>query len=101
MFVRSPSESSQKKGFFWIFNSAAYGLVNTNAKWKVQSNHLIHDLGLLRITLIPELFYIKTSNKLTVLYAQILDDLLFEGQTADVDQVIRCFNDKCILGTIV
>ena len=48
-----------KASHLWLLLTAAYGLVNANAKWHFQSDNLMLVIGLTQSTHVPQLFYKK------------------------------------------
>lgn len=43
VYVISPNESKSKyRNVLWILGTAAYGIINSNEKWKHQSDELFH-----------------------------------------------------------
>lgn len=101
VYVRPPYEIQDKRRFYWLLQAAAYGLVNGNAKWHTQSDHLLLSLGLSRVPVIAQLFFKKKNGELCALVAKIVDDVLLAGPNEIVDGHIRSFNDKFKLGTIM
>lgn len=48
VYVTPPSERGNKNIYLRLLNSAAYGLVNANAKLQVKSDQILLDLGIYR-----------------------------------------------------
>lgn len=46
VYVRSPLEIRYKVDYIWLLMTAAYGLANSNPKWKNQSDHVLLDYGM-------------------------------------------------------
>lgn len=46
VYVRPPRESEMKGTHLWLLLTAAYGLVNANAKWQHQADRVMLDIGL-------------------------------------------------------
>ena len=101
VYVIPPLVSEDRFRSVWLLLAASYGLVNANAKFQVQSDNLLLDLGMLRVTDIPQLFYAKSNGRLTILLAKIVDDILVTGEVAVFENVLRMFNEKFKFGTIV
>ena len=98
VYVVPPRESNDRS-HYWLLLTAAYGLVN-NAKWQDQSDSLLQDLGLVQIAVIPQLFYLIKDNKLSLLVAKIVDDLLVTGLPEVVRAFLQKFNMRYKLGTV-
>ena len=75
VFVVPPRECKDKR-HYWLLQVATYGLVNSNAKFRDQSDKLIMDIGFSHLSYIPQLFYLKKENVLQMTVIKILDDLL-------------------------
>lgn len=100
VYVIPPRECTSKD-VYWLLLTAAYGLVNANAKWQSQSDQLFFDLGLEQCPVLPQLFYIIKNGQLVLLAAKIVDDILVTGDTDMVDKFITGFNSKFKFGTVV
>ena len=75
-FIITPKESRQR-GVVWLSLAAAYGLVNSNAKWQVQSKDTITSFGFIQSSAIPQLFlHFDTNCNVDVVLIKILDDIL-------------------------
>ena len=81
--------------------TAAYGLVNTNAKWQLQSDKVMTDHGLVQVTQIPQLFYLERAGTLKLLVAKIVDDLLITGTPDETKQFIKVFDSKYKFGSVI
>lgn len=57
LYVGPPVESSMKVTHMWLLLTAVYGLVNSNAKWKNQSDEIMIDLRLAQSKYVPQLFF--------------------------------------------
>lgn len=70
-------KESRQKNVLWLLLTAAFGLVNSNAKWKVQSDHFLAPLGLIQSTAIRRLFIHLHSNGVADMFViKIVDDIL-------------------------
>lgn len=56
--------------------TAAYGLVNANKKWQVQSDFVLLEIGFQQLPPISQLFHYKRKELLIMLLSNIVDDLL-------------------------
>lgn len=99
VYVRPPHESAIKS-HYWLLLTAAYGLVNANAKWQVLSDSLFCDIGLTQLRHVPQLFYMKQDGLLSAVVVKIVDDILIGGQLDTVDKIVDQVNHKFKLGTI-
>lgn len=99
VYVCPPRESADRSSS-WLLLTAAYGLVNANAKWQTQSDALLRELGLRQFSAVPQLFYIRTNDATTLLLAKIVDDFLITGVPHTVKNFLRNFNEKFRFGTI-
>lgn len=59
VYVIPPTESKERGTCMWLLLAAAYGLVNSNAKWQIQSDQTLKDIGFEQVSLIPQLFFLK------------------------------------------
>ena len=99
VYVIPPRESSNRKSL-WLLLAAAYGLVNANSKWQLQSDTAITNMGLTQCRYIPQLFYMKKNRKTVLLVAKIVDDMLVTGETSYVKSFVHKFNTQFTLGTV-
>lgn len=81
--------------------AAVFGLVNSNAKFQVQSDKVLDDLGFKMATFSPHLFLLMRENQLLVMIAKIVKNLLQIGAEADTEPVFAAINGRFQLGTIV
>ena len=100
VYVRSPRESQMKSSHVWLLLTAAYGLVNANAKWQNLSDDAMFDLSLTQSRFIPQLFYRKEGRKLVLIVAKIVDDLKAAGSGNYAKSFIERFNENFHLGTV-
>ena len=98
VYVIPTRESSNRKSV-WLLLAAAYGLVNANSKWQLQSDTAITNMGLTQCRYIPQLFYLKKNRKTVLLVAKIVDDMLVTGETSYVKRFVHKFNTQFTLGT--
>ena len=88
VYVIPPRESSGKC-FYWLLLTAAYGLVNSNAKCQAQIDTFLTSLGFLKLIYVPQLFYIMDNGGNNQLLAiNIFDDILLVGDQKYVSSVI-------------
>lgn len=79
VYVIPPKEGTDRT-VHWLLLTAAYGLVNANGKWQHQSDATLKEHGLKKVAVIPHLFYMCSGNKLSILIAEIVDDVLLTGE---------------------
>lgn len=89
------------KGFFWFLLSVAYGLAYANAKWQKRGDGFLRLIGFTQLVYIPQLFYMITDCVLTAITARAVDDVLFDGEDAEIANVIPVIKRQSSLGTIV
>ena len=101
VYVLPPKESADKR-HSWLLLTAAYGLVNANAKWQSQSDEELLRNGLQQFSCVPQLFYLtdRDSGKTTLLLAKIVDDFLLTGVHQVVTSFLRKFDAKFKFGTV-
>lgn len=99
VYVVPPRESGHKDKL-WLLLTAAYGLVNSNAKWQIMSDQVLVDFGLVQCPYIPQLFYKIQDRKLVLLVGKIVDDLLMTGVQEQVSVFIKHFNSKFKFGSV-
>lgn len=68
--VIPPRKTSDHKNALWLLLTAASGLVNANAKFQLQSDNSLSDIGFLSITVIPQLFLLQREGSLAVFFYQ-------------------------------
>ena len=100
VYVRPPKESSMKSTHLWLLLTAAYGLVNANAKWQNQSDNVMLDLGLQQSSPIPQLFFKKEGGRLVLLVAKIVDDLKVAGEGNRAELFLEAFDKKFKFGNV-
>lgn len=81
--------------------AAAYGFVNENAKFQVQSDKALTDLDFVSASMIPPLFLLHREGTLSVMLTKIVDDLLQAGCPSQTDQIVYAFKNRLNLGTII
>lgn len=100
IYVKPPRESKMRSTHLWLLLTAAYELVNANAKWQVQSDACLYELGLRQCQQIPQLFYKRCDEELMVIVAKVVDDLKVAGSGDNAKVLIDQFNKKFKLGTV-
>ena len=100
VYVIPPYESRDRQ-FYWLLLTAAYGLVNANAKWQKQSDDCLRDLGFKQLLYVPQLFYIQRNNEPIVLAVKVVDDVLFAGETPVVNKIVQAIESRYQLRTVV
>ena len=100
VYVKPPNESSMRRSHLWLLDTAAYGLVNSNAKWQLQSDELMFNLGLTQSKNIPQLFYKTENYELILIVAKVVDDLMITGKPDARTAFINNFDKKFKLGTV-
>lgn len=98
VYVIPPTESTDRGSKMWLLLCAAYGLINSNAKWQVQSDQELKDIGFQQIPVVPQLFMLRRNGKLVVVLAKFVDDILLTGVPEIVKEVIERFNKRFKLG---
>ena len=84
----------------WLLLTAAYGLLNTNGKWQVQSDRGLLDYGLVQSKHVPQLFFKRESGKLVLIGATVVDDLKDTGAGNRYKALLDMFNSCFKLGTL-
>lgn len=100
VYVRLPRKSKDLR-HYWLLLTAVCGLVNLNAKFQTQADDLLLSLGLSCVTVVTQLFYLKSNGNLDLLVAKVVGDLLVTGVTSYVDDFLVNFNKKIQFGSIV
>ena len=93
-----PPKECQERRFLWVLLAAVYGLVNSNAKWQVQSDDVIRSIGLTQCIYIPQLFYKHRKKRLVLVVAKVVDELMIKGEKDEDDIFQRHFGEKFQLG---
>lgn len=76
-------------------------MVNSNAKFQAQADDLLLSLGLSSVTVVTQLFHLKSSGQLVLLVSKVVDDLLITGVKSYVDDFLVKFDMKFQFGSIV
>lgn len=71
----------------WLLLTTAYGLVNAKAKWKVQSDNLLTDIGFIHACHMLQLFLMFLNGRIAAIAAKIVDDILMAGPRTISDQM--------------
>ena len=99
VYVVPPRECA-RRGFYWLLLVASYGLVNANAKWQNHSDDTLFKLGLRPTVLIPQLFFQKKNDMLSLLVSKVTDDMLVGGEKSERDGFIKKLGQHYDIGTI-
>lgn len=101
IYLIPPSESSDRGRALWLLLFAAYGLVNANAKFQVQSDQMLISMGFNLVRLVPQLFKLRDgSGNFVSLLANVVDNNLLSGDPDLIDPLITSVHDRFKLGTI-
>ena len=100
VYVRPPKESQMKSTHLWLLLTAAYGLVNANAKWQNQSDNVMLDIRLQQSSHVPQLFFEKENGRLVLIIAKIVDDLKIAGEDNCVQHFIEEFDKRFRFGDV-
>lgn len=84
----------------WPLLTAAYGLVNVNAKWQVQSNKVFYDLGFNQCQKISQRFYFDSRDEIVLVVAKIVGDIKVARKSDRASKFISELNKKFELGTV-
>lgn len=82
----------------WFLRTAAYGIVNANATWQMQSHNVMSSLGLIQSKHVSQLFSQKEDKELVLLVSKIVDDLKFSGEGNRAKVFINAFDKQSKLG---
>lgn len=96
-----PRESDMRKTHRWLLIVAAYGLVNSGAKWQHQSDEVLQRLKLVQSRFIPQLFYMYVDGELVMVLAKIVDDIILTGKDDITEKFLSEFNEIFELGSVV
>lgn len=80
--------------------TAAYGLVNANEKWQVQSDQVFFQLRLRQCQQVSQLLYLRKFNQLVLVVAKIVYDIKVAGAENTVKKLTAAFHDRFELGSI-
>lgn len=100
VYVRPRTERRKKSTRPWLLLKAAYGLVNCGAKWQIQSNEGLFELGLQQCQQVPQLFYFSKSCKLVLVIAKTSDDTKAAGTKEYAMNLVESLEDRLKLGTV-
>lgn len=100
VYVISPRECS-KRDVLWLLLAAAYGLVNSNAKWQVKSDDALSSLGLIQSSAIPQLFiHLEIDGALDIVVIKMVDGILSTGEDEALKSFADAFGRRFKLGEI-
>lgn len=88
-----------RSSHLWLLLTAAYGLVNSNAKWQYQSDNVFLDFGLKQSKHMPHLFYQREGGELVLVVAKVVDDLKATCKEDRATAFLEMFDKKFKLGT--
>ena len=77
VYMIPPRECFPRTRHYWLLLAAAYGLVNSNAKWQAHSDTCLTQLGFQQLKYVPQLFFVRDESDLRALAVKIVDDILF------------------------
>lgn len=100
VYLISPRQSEDREKSLWLLPMAAYGLINSNAKWQVLSDQMQVDLLFVQASLLPQLFLIIHEHLVVAMIAKIVDDLLLTCIPNITTGVIKRINYCFTLDTI-
>lgn len=100
VYVRTPKEIKYKTTHLQLLLTAAYGLVNSNAKWQNNSDEFLLKNGLIQSKHVPKLFFKKKAGKQVLVVAKIVDDLKAAGIRQRAKDFLDAFDSRFKLGTI-
>lgn len=89
-----------KSSHVWLLKTAAYRLVNANAKRQNKSDQALMNLGLKQSKHINQLFYKYEDSKLCLIVAKVVDDIKAAGPGDNAVNFFSAFNQMFTLGTI-
>lgn len=87
--------------FISFLKAASYGLSNSNAKWQLNSDHTLLDMGLTSVVHIPQLFYLSERGNLLLVVAKVVDNTLLFGPDEICNQFIAHLSVVYKVGPIV
>lgn len=100
VYVIPPVESQDRGKTLWLLLAAAYGLINSNAKWKMQSDELLFQLGFQTVPLMPQLLMKKKNGYISVLLEKIVNDILIASEPTDTKIIVTKIDGTFKLGTV-
>ena len=101
VYVRPPKESESRVKFYWLLLTASYGFVNANSKWQTASDDCLYEYGLQQLPEVPQLFYLRSGGKLTLVAAKVVDDILIAAPVSRTKDLVAHISSQFKLGTIV
>ena len=101
VYVVPPRECESRSRHYWLLLTAAYGLVNANAKWQEHSDQFLHSIGFKQVSYIPQLFYIREGSDLISVAVKVVDDILFAGELWHLKKIVATVQSTYDLGTVV
>ena len=101
VYVVPPRECESRSRHYWLLLTAAYGLVNANAKWQEHSDQFLHSIGFKQISYILQLFYIREDSDLVSVAVKVVDDILFSGELRHLKMIVATVQSTYELGTVV
>lgn len=93
VYLTPPNKSADWLKWLLLLLTAAYGLVNANAKCQSASGQVRVYIGLKKLPLLSQLFMMTSANGLMSLLAQKVDKFLICGPTNHADIIISEIKD--------
>lgn len=90
-----------RREFYWLLLTAAYGLVNANAKWQQHSDDFLRSIGFEQLVYVPQLFFKRVDGELSLLAVKVVDDILLAGRKNMLNEFVDKISTKYQIGTIV
>lgn len=104
IYVIALRKSASHSKVLWVLLTAAYGLINANAKWKVHSDALLGELRFIAVKLRPKLLILpdaSSTSQSAALLAKIVDEILISRPIKAPDNISWSLHDRFPLGPIV
>lgn len=74
--------------------------MNANAKWELQSEKCLTDLGLRQVQQIPQLFHRQENTKSLLIVTKLFDDIKAAGIGENAKKFIESFDESFNLETV-
>lgn len=64
-------------------------IANANAKWQVFSDVILHKIGLMHVSPIPQLFQLSQNGFPVAILSKVVDDMFISGDSEVVENVAK------------
>ncbi len=96
-----PPRECKSRSFYSLLLTAAYGLVNANAKRQEHSNNFLKSFGFNQLVYVPQPFYKTDEDGQKFVAGKVVDDILLAAPAEHLRSFVKEISKEYKLGTIV